>query len=259
MWIQAFCCHSSLFVILALFSLFSSRILRAMAALRLLLLISCTAAFYAPAHGQEKPLPEARAIDSVSSNYTLPLSTNTAAAPLHVIDRYMTLIPSANSAFFTRKLSALDIIIGFTIVDKNFAADTNFAVVSSDISRPSFRTCSTRLVVFSSLSPVRYSACFRRSQRRCTCRGIAVCLVVGFMAAESECRVRRYERHIIHLLLRSIKQHPPLHRQLQHRSTSITIPCCAPHRALRHYSHFHQRMEPPRRFTVHFHILHSSR
>ena len=54
----------------------------------------------------------------------------------------MTLIPSANSAFFARKLSALDIIIGFTTVDKNFAADTNFAVVSSDISRPSFRTCS---------------------------------------------------------------------------------------------------------------------
>jgi hypothetical protein len=39
-------------------------------------------------------------------------------------------------------MSASDILIGFTTIDKNFAADTNFAVVSSDISRPSFRTCS---------------------------------------------------------------------------------------------------------------------
>jgi hypothetical protein len=39
-------------------------------------------------------------------------------------------------------MSAGDILIGFTTIDKNFAATTNFAVVSTDISRPSFRTCS---------------------------------------------------------------------------------------------------------------------
>lgn len=109
---------------------------------RLLLLIACAVFLCALARGQEKPLPEARAIESVSSNYTLPLSTNLVDVPLNVVDRYMSLIPSANSAFFARRMSAGDILIGFTTIDKNFAADTNFAVVSADISRPSFRTCS---------------------------------------------------------------------------------------------------------------------
>ncbi len=113
-----------------------------MVAPRVLLLIACAASFCALAHCQEKPLPEARSIDSVSSNYTLPLSTNTADVSFDVVDRYMSLIPSANTAFFARKMSVGDILIGFTTVDKNFAGDTNFAVVSSDISRPSFRTCS---------------------------------------------------------------------------------------------------------------------
>jgi hypothetical protein len=113
-----------------------------MVALRVLLLIACAAAFSSVARGQEKPLPEARAVESVSSNYTLPLSTDVANVPFEVIDRYMSLIPSANAAFFARRMSAGDILIGFTTIDKNFAADTNFAVVSADISRPSFRTCS---------------------------------------------------------------------------------------------------------------------
>ena len=111
-----------------------------MVALRVLLLIACAAAFSSVARGQEKPLPEARAVESVSSNYTLPLSTDVANVPFEVVDRYMSLIPSANAAFFSRKMSASDILIGFTTVDNNFLADTNFALVSTDISRPSFRT-----------------------------------------------------------------------------------------------------------------------
>ncbi len=52
----------------------------------------------------------------------------------------MSLIPSADTAFFARNIAG-DILLGFTTIDSSFASDSNFAVVSSDISRPSFRTC----------------------------------------------------------------------------------------------------------------------
>ena len=113
-----------------------------MVAPRLLLLLVLIAAFCALGHGQspEDESQDAPSVNSKSANYSLPLSTNTTLVPFDVVNRYMSLIPSADTAFFARNVAG-DILLGFTTIDPSFASDSNFAVVSSDISRPSFRTC----------------------------------------------------------------------------------------------------------------------